>query len=124
MISLLQEMKRRHVYRVTVVYVVVSWLLLQVADTLFPAFGISDDGMRTLALTLFFSFPVVLLFTWVFELTPQGIKKTLAAEPGENVGLGKVDYLVGVALMLLIGVMAVQLFSGPESDRTPTLQGA
>jgi TolB-like protein len=117
MISLLQEMKRRHVYRVTVVYVVVSWLLLQVADTLFPAFGISDDGMRTLALTLFFSFPVVLLLTWVFELTPQGIKKTLAAKPGENVGLGKVDYLVGIALMLLIGVMAVQLSSGPESNR-------
>ena len=99
---LLQELKRRHVYRVTVIYVIASWLLLQVADTLFPAFGIRDDGMRTLALTLFFSFPLVLMLTWAFELTPQGIKKTLTAEPGEGTGIRKSDYLVGVILMVLI----------------------
>jgi TolB-like protein len=123
MIALLQELKRRHVYRITVVYVVVSWLLLQVADTLFPAFGIADSTMRKLALTLFFSFPIVLLFTWVFELTPEGIKRTLAAEPGENIGLGSVDYLVGVALMLLIGMMALQLFSKSDADKVITSAG-
>jgi TolB-like protein/tetratricopeptide (TPR) repeat protein len=112
---LLQELKRRHVYRVTVIYVIASWLLLQVADTLFPAFGIRDDGMRTLALTLFFSFPLVLMLTWAFELTPQGIKKTLTAEPGEGTGIRKSDYLVGVILMVLIGVMALQLYRGNGS---------
>ena len=113
MAPLLQELKRRHVYRVTVVYVIASWLLLQVADTLFPAFGIPEDRMRLLALTLFFSFPLVLMFTWVFELTPDGIKRTLAAKPGENIGVRKGDYLVGVILMLLIGLMAVPLFNSP-----------
>ena len=112
---LLQELKRRHVYRVTVIYVIASWLLLQVADTLFPAFGIRDDGMRTLALTLFFSFPLVLMLTWAFELTPQGIKKTLTAEPGEGTGIRKSDYLVGVIVMVLIGVMALQLYRGNGS---------
>ena len=115
---LLQELKRRHVYRVTVIYVIASWLLLQVADTLFPAFGIRDDGMRMLALTLFFSFPAILILTWAFELTPQGLKKTLAAESGEGTGVRKSDYLVGVILTVLIGLMALQLHrdSGSISD--------
>ena len=106
--QLLQELKRRHVYRVTVVYVIASWLLLQVADTLFPAFAVRDDGMRMLALTLLFSYPVVMIFTWVYDLTPDGIKKTLAAEPDETTGVGKSDYLVGVVLMVLVGFMALQ----------------
>jgi TolB-like protein/tetratricopeptide (TPR) repeat protein len=125
--QLLQELKRRHVYRVTVVYVIASWLLLQVADTLFPAFGVRDDGMRMLALALLFSYPVVMIFTWVFDLTPDGIKKTLAAQPEESVGVRKSDYVVGVVLMLLIGLMAQQLFSGnsyfyvqPQDGATPT----
>ena len=94
--QLLQELKRRHVYRVTVVYVIASWLLLQVADTLFPAFGVRDDGLRTLALSLLFSYPVVMMLTWLFELTPDGIKKTLAAEPEDAAGVRKSDYVVGV----------------------------
>jgi TolB-like protein len=114
--SLLQELKRRHVYRVTVVYVVASWLLLQVADTLFPAFGVDDGGLRSLALTLFFSFPIVLLFTWVFELTPAGIKKTPVVEPGESVRVRKSDYVVGFLLISLIGGMALQLLSDDEPN--------
>lgn len=114
--SLLQELKRRHVYRVTVVYVVACWLLLQVADTLFPAFGIDEAGLRNLALTLFFSFPIVLVFTWVFELTPDGIKKTLDVEPGESVRVRKSDYVVGILLISLIGAMALQLLTGDEPD--------
>lgn len=123
---LLQELKRRHVYRVTVVYVIASWLLLQVADTLFPAFGIRDDGMRILALTLFFSFPLVLMLTWAFELTPQGIRKTLAAESGEGTGIRNSDYLVGVILMVLIGLMALQLYrvNGSIYDHTEGIAAA
>jgi TolB-like protein len=113
--TLLQELKRRHVYRVTVVYVVASWLLLQVADTLFPAFGVEDGGLRILALTLLFSFPIVLLFTWVFELTPDGIKKTLLVESGESVRVRQSDYVVGILLISLIGAMSLQLLTDDET---------
>jgi len=113
--ALLQEMKRRHVYRVTVVYVIVSWLLLQVADTLFPAFGIPDIGMRVLALVLLFCFPVVIILVWAFELTPQGVQVTEAARPGEEVRIRKFDYLVGAMLLVFIGLIGVQLFT--ESRR-------
>jgi adenylate cyclase len=90
-----------------------------VADTLFPAFGVDEGGLRNLALTLFFSFPIVLLFTWVFELTPDGIKKTLAVEPGESARVRKSDYVVGILLISLIGAMALQLLSGDEARTTP-----
>ena len=112
--SLLQEMKRRHVYRATVVYVVVNWLLLQVADTLFPAFGIPDIGMRVLAMLLAFLFPVVILLAWAFELTPDGIKVTEAAGPDEEVRIRKRDYMVGALVLLLIATWSLtQVTPGP-----------
>jgi len=68
-----------------------------------------------------------MIFTWVYDLTPDGIKKTLAAEPDETTGVRKSDYLVGVVLMVLIGFMALQLFSGngyffvqPQDSTTST----
>ena len=82
---LLREFKRRNVYKITVVYVVASWLLLQVADTLFPAIDMPEIAMRIYAIVLFFSFPLVLLFTWAFELTPEGVRKTHPAHGDELV---------------------------------------
>jgi TolB-like protein len=107
---LLREFKRRNVYKVTVVYVVASWLLLQIADTLFPAFDMPEIAMRILAIGLFFSFPLVLLFTWAFELTPQGIRKTHSADSHELIRITKGDYLVTVLLLVLISIMLFQSF--------------
>lgn len=68
--NLLKELKRRNVYKVATVYVVASWLLLQVADTLFPAFDLPDSAIRIPATILLLGFPLVLALSWVFELTP------------------------------------------------------
>ena len=105
---LLREFKRRNVYKITVVYVVASWLLLQVADTLFPAFDMPEIAMRVLAIVLFFSFPLVLLFTWAFELTPEGVRKTHPAHGDELVRITNWDYVVTVLLLVLITMMLVQ----------------
>ena len=117
--TLLQEFKRRQVYRVTVVYVVVSWVLLQAAEVLFPAFGIPDVAMRILALALAFLFPAVMLLTWAFELTPEGIKVTHSAEPHEQVRINARDYIVGVLLLVLLGMMGVQLLK--STSRNPVV---
>jgi TolB-like protein len=121
--SLLQEMKRRRVYRVTVVYVVISWVLLQLAEVLFPAFGIPDLGMRMLALFLAFLFPIVMLLTWAFELTPEGIKVTHAAGPDEVIPIRKFDYIVGLLLLGLLGLMGAQLLNN-SSQQTPAIEMA
>ena len=108
--SLFQELKRRKVYNVITIYVVSSWLLLQVADTLFPAFGLPDSAIRIPATILLIGFPLVVILAWVFELTPQGIKKTSAATAEDTVKIRKRDYLVNAIVLVLIAVVGVQQF--------------
>jgi TolB-like protein/Flp pilus assembly protein TadD len=74
--SLISELKRRSVFQVAVAYTVVSWLLMQVADILFPAFGLPDWVMRGLILLLLIGFPIAVALAWIFDLTPQGVRRT------------------------------------------------
>lgn len=60
--NLFQELKRRKVYNVITAYVVTSWLILQVADTLFPAFNLHDNAIRIPALLLLIGFPKLFIF--------------------------------------------------------------
>ncbi|HEY2140154.1 MAG TPA: FlgO family outer membrane protein, partial [Chthoniobacterales bacterium] len=70
------ELKRRKVYRVAVAYAVVSWLLIQIATQVFPFFEIPTWTVRLIVLSLVLGFPVALLLSWVFDLTPSGIRRT------------------------------------------------
>jgi TolB-like protein/cytochrome c-type biogenesis protein CcmH/NrfG len=70
------ELKRRNVYKVGAAYVVVAWLLIQVATQVFPFFQIPDWAVRLVVLLLALGFPVALVLAWAFELTPEGIKKS------------------------------------------------
>lgn len=72
--SFIGELQRRNVVRVGVAYVVTSWFLLQVADTLLETMGTPDWVMRALLTLLMLGFLPVLIFAWAFELTPEGIK--------------------------------------------------
>lgn len=74
--SVFSELKRRNVYKIATVYVIGSWLLLQIAGILFPAFDMPVSSMRILAVVLLFTFPIVLTITWAFELSPKGIQRT------------------------------------------------
>src|SRR3984893_12085374 len=69
------ELKRRHVYRVAVVYAVVAWLLIQIATQVVPFFEIPNWGVRLVVLAIVTGFPVALILAWAFELTPEGIKR-------------------------------------------------
>lgn len=114
--NLFQELKRRNVYRVATGYAVISWLLIQVADTLFPIFELPDNAMRLLAVSLLIGFVLVLPIAWLFELTPEGIKKTLSAQPDEFSKTGPVDYLLGGMSLLIIGFIAVPLVLPADSE--------
>ncbi|HET7306957.1 MAG TPA: hypothetical protein VFK24_03955 [Gammaproteobacteria bacterium] len=88
------ELRRRHVYRVAVVYAGAAWLLLQLGSILVPAFGAPDWLIRTLFWLLLIGFPVALGLSWVFELTPEGVRRTepshadtaFAPEHGRRIG--------------------------------------
>src|SRR5438034_2300459 len=72
--SFLAELKRRRVYSVAVAYVVVAWLLIQVATQVFPFFNIPNWVVRLVVLLTIVGFPVSLVCSWAFEITPEGIK--------------------------------------------------
>jgi len=74
-LSFFNELKRRNVFRVALGYVVSCWLLAQVADLVLHNIGAPAWVMQTLMLFLALGFPVVLFFSWAYEVTPEGIKR-------------------------------------------------
>ena len=68
--SFIAELKRRNVFRVAFAYLALAWLLTEVADTLFPVFGIPDWGFRLLVIVFALGFVPTLIFSWVYEITP------------------------------------------------------
>jgi len=79
------ELKRRNVVRVGVAYVVVAWLLMQAAGALEPALLLPDWVDRVVAVFLLIGFPIVLIFAWAFELTPDGLKLTSDVDRDESI---------------------------------------
>jgi TolB-like protein/Flp pilus assembly protein TadD len=72
--SLFTELKRRRVYSVAVAYVVTAWLLIQVATQVFPFFNIPNWIVRLIVLLAIIGFPIAVVCSWAFEITPEGIK--------------------------------------------------
>lgn len=72
--SLLGELKRRNVFRAAAAYIAVAWLIVQVAETTFPAFDLTERALRTLIIVLAAGFVPAVALAWVFELTPEGLK--------------------------------------------------
>src|SRR5881275_2142990 len=78
------EAKRRNVYKVAAAYAVVGWLLIQVATQVFPFLEIPNWAIRLVILLTALGFPVAVVIAWAFELTPEGIKRTDAADAGQQ----------------------------------------
>ncbi len=72
----LVELKRRKVYRVAVAYVVVAWVLVQVATQVFPFFEVPNWTIRLVILALCLGFPIAVILAWAYDITPTGIKRT------------------------------------------------
>ncbi|MDP0947440.1 hypothetical protein, partial [Klebsiella pneumoniae] len=81
--SLLAELKRRNVFRVTAAYVVIGWLLLQVGDVVFEALELEASANRLLLALVLLGLIPIILFAWAFELTPEGIKRDKDVEVNE-----------------------------------------
>src|SRR5439155_3593037 len=106
--SFFSELKPRNVYKVAVAYGAVAWLLMQVASQIFPFFDIPNWVVRVVVLLLIIGFPVALIIAWAFEVTPEGIKRTEAADA---VGLrsrgGAWIYIVLIGAALSVGLFFV-----------------
>src|SRR3954452_23388375 len=70
------ELKRRNVYKVAIAYIVGGWALSQGVAQVFPVFEVPSSVIRAIVLLIIVGLPVALVLAWMFELTPQGIKRT------------------------------------------------
>jgi len=117
------ELKRRNVYKVAVAYGVVAWLLMQVASQIFPFFDIPNWVVRLVVVLLIIGFPVALIIAWAFEVTPEGIKRTEAADAAGQRSRGVAwIYVVLIGLALSVGLFFVGRFTAGRA--TPRLSEA
>jgi TolB-like protein/Tfp pilus assembly protein PilF len=100
------ELKRRNVYKVAIAYGVVAWLLVQIATQVFPFFEIPNWTVRLIVLLIVIGFPIGLIIAWAFELTPEGLRRTEAADaaPTRHSAHRAWIYVVVVAGAISVGL--------------------
>ena len=111
--SLFEELKRRNVLRVAAAYVVASWLVIQVVETIFPAFGFGDAAIRIATIVLAIGLIPALILAWAFEITPEGLKKEKDVDRSQSITPHtgkKLDRMIMVALALALGYFALDKF--------------
>jgi TolB-like protein/cytochrome c-type biogenesis protein CcmH/NrfG len=112
--SFFAELKRRNVLRVGAAYAAISWLLIQIAETTFPALGLGDAEVRIVILVAAVGFIPALIFAWAFELTPEGLRRDREIDrtaPATRRPTRRLDRFVMVALALALGYFAFDKFA-------------
>ena len=117
--SLFSELKRRNVLRVVIAYLAVSWVLIQVVETLFPIFGLSEELVRLFVILLVIGFPLVLIFSWLYELTPEGVMTAAAADAAgyaRPAAFGRhIDFVIIALLVVSVGWLVYERERGPQA---------
>jgi hypothetical protein len=110
-LSLFNELKRRNVFRAAVGYIVSSWLLIQVADLVLENIGSPAWVIQTIMLLIALGFPVVVFFSWAYEVTPEGIKRESEVDRSQSITHvtgRKLDYSILVVVILALGYFVWQ----------------
>jgi TolB-like protein/Tfp pilus assembly protein PilF len=110
------ELKRRNVVRMAGLYLVGAWLLTQVASTVLPMFGAPDWLPRSIVILLAIGFVPALIFSWVFELTPEGLKRESEVAPAQSIARGTGHKIVGVTVALAIIATGLMIFRMAGKD--------
>jgi len=104
--SLFEELKRRNVFRVGAAYLVASWLIVQLVETIFPAFGFDDGAVRIAVIALAIGLLPVLVLAWAFELTPEGVQREEQvdrSQPGAALNPRKFNLALIILLIAALG---------------------
>src|SRR6188474_2781213 len=111
--GLIAELRRRNVIRMAGLYLVGAWLATQVAGTLLPIFHTPEWVLQTLVSLLAIGFLPALIFAWVFELTPEGIKRDAEVPPEKSIGpqtARRMEHMTVVLLLLAVAYFGVDKF--------------
>jgi TolB-like protein/Flp pilus assembly protein TadD len=111
--SFLAELRRRNVIRMAGLYAVGAWLIVQVAETVLPIFHTPDWVLQALVVLLALGFLPALVFSWIFELTPEGIRREADVETARIEApqtAQRMDRLLLICMVLVIGLIAADRF--------------
>ena len=112
------ELKRRNVLKVAIAYIVTSWLVVQVAQVAADSFGAPAWVMKMFFTLLALGFPFAIIFSWAFEMTPDGIKKEIDIDRSQSI-TRKTGQKMNYAIMGVL-VIALGYFANDKFLRTPT----
>ena len=122
--SFIQELRQRNVFRVAIIYIVVSWLLMQIGDVMFPALLLPAWTTTMLVAFLLLGAPLALILAWAYEVTPDGVVRTedvpreqsITADTGQKIN----RMIIGVLALAVIFLLAKNWMTGDEAPLQPT----
>jgi len=119
--ALVGELRRRNIFKVSLAYMIVSWITVQVADVILPTFQAPDWVMQVLVLFLILAFPVAVLLAWAFDLTPQGLKPTSDFDQTQSITVEtgqKLNHVVIALLGIAVVVLIIDNYIFPDTTVT------
>src|SRR6266478_1038475 len=121
-INFFAELKRRNVYKVAIAYIVAGWALAQGIAQVFPVFDIPNWIIRLIVLLIILGLPIALVLAWMFEITPQGIKRTEIADAMPVAARSKKHawiYVVVIGGLVSIGLFFLGRYSAGNKTASP-----
>ena len=103
--KLISELIRRNVFKATVAYLAVAWVLIQIASIIFPAFDAPDYAIKILIYIFCFGLVLWIIFSWFYDLTAEGFKKTEDIENSEEVtklNSKRLNKIIAVSLFMAV----------------------
>src|SRR6266849_4015680 len=116
------ELKRRNVYKVAIAYIIAGWALSQGIAQVFPVFDVPNWVIRSIVVLIILGLPIALVLAWMFELTPQGIKRTETADAMPATARRKKHvwiYIVVIGALVSIGLFFLGRYSTGNKTAAP-----
>ena len=111
--NVFEELRRRNVFRIAIAYGAFAWLIVQLVETVLPVFGVSEAVIRTIFIVLAIGFIPALVFSWVYELTPEGLKREKEIDRSQSITPStgkKLDKVIILVLGFALVYFAVDKF--------------
>lgn len=122
--NLFNELKRRNVFRVAGVYAVVGWLLMQLAGSLESALNLPAWFDSVVTAGLIIGFPLAILLAWAFEVTPEGVRRTVEGEEEIESSKQWFEVSVVIGLLIVIGLSLSQYLKLPNVTEITTSENS
>ena len=125
MASIWGELKRRNVVKVAVAYAIVGWILIEVSSVLGPALNLPEWATSLVAFFIILGFPLALVLSWAYELTPDGMRRSHEVEASESITHitgRKFDFLIIGLLVLAVGFLLINDYLPQDSDPEEVVQ--